>query len=318
MRLLVITLLLAACGSTAESGTLGLPTPLPSRSASAPPSRTPPLTPPPPSASPSTTPTPPLTPSATPPPTPTRTQLPTPTTPPTATPPPTPDLVRPFVVSASATQLTLTVIFSEPMNSQLACGAIGPPSGPLGTIDNQRSGEAASPYHSADRALDETLQSATRATIGADCASITFLYTLAAPAGTFTITVSSVQDRAGNTIDTTRNAAQVTIRDEGPPVATRADAFGDNIYVTFTEPMLQIGEGSGVTMAGNYQLDGAAAPITQISCNDAGCRGVRLLLRAGTIVPGRTYSLRIANVVDRSGRAITPDPTTISLVGRPL
>lgn len=209
------------------------------------------------------------------------------------------------------------MIFSEPMKSQLACGTSGVASGPSGTIDSQRSGEATSPYHSADRALDETLQSATRATIGSDCASITFLYGLAAPAGTFTISVSSVQDLAGNSIDTTRNTAQVTIRDEGPPVVTGADAFGDNIYVTFTEPMLQIGEGGGVTMAGNYRLDGAPAPITQITCNDAGCRSVRLWLRAGTILVGRTYSLRIASVVDRAGIAIRPDPTTISFVGRP-
>ena len=295
MRLLLIVLLLVACDRPGQSGTLGLPTPVPTPSRPAGASGAP----------------------ATATPTPTRTQLATATPQPTATPPATPDLARPFVVSAAATQRTLTVIFSEPMRSQLACGASGVVNGPLGAIDNLRSGESASPYHSADRALDETLQSATGAAIGSDCASVTFFYGLAAPAGTFTITVSNVQDKAGNSIDTARDAAQVTIRDDGPPAALGADAIGDTIVVTFTEPMLQIGEGSGVTMAGNYRLDGAPAPIAQITCTDAGCRVVRLSLRAGTILPGRTYALRIASVVDRSGRAITPDPTTISLVGRP-
>jgi len=308
MRLLLIAVLLVACDRPDQSGTLGLPTPVPTASRTALP--TPPLTPPA-SGSPSRTPTAlPSSASSSPTPTPTRTGV------PSATPPATPDTTRPYVVSASATQETLTVIFSEPMKSQLACGASGVASGPPGTIDNQRSGEATSSYHSADRALDETLQSATRATIGADCASITFLYGLSAPAGTFTVGVSSVQDLAGNSIDTARNTAQVTIRDEGPPVATGADAFGDSIYVTFTEPMLQIGEGSGVTMAGNYQLNGVPAPITQITCNDAGCRSVRLWLRSGTIAIGQTYTLRIANVVDRAGIAIRPDPTSLSFVGR--
>ncbi len=291
-----------ACDTPGQSGTLGLPTPVPTRSAG---------------ASAPATPSPRLTPSATATPTPTRTQLATPTSPPTATPSPTPDLARPYVVSASATQRTLTVIFSEPMRARLACGSSGVTSGPLGSIDNQRSGESGSPYHSADRALDETLRSATAASVGADCSSITFFYGLAGPAGTFTITVNSVQDLAGNSIDTARSAAQVTILDDGPPSVLGADASGDSILVTFSEPMLQIGEGSGVTMAGNYRLDGVPAPIAQITCNDAGCRGVRLGLRAGTIVAGRTYALRIANVVDRAGRAITPDPTTISLLARP-
>ncbi len=212
----------------------------------------------------------------------------------------------------SATQQTLTVVFSEPMRSRLACGATGAATGPFGTIDNQ----ATSPYHSADRALDETLQTATQATIGSDCASVTLVFGISAAAGTFAVTVSSVQDLSGNTIDATRNAGQVTIRDEGPPIVLRADASGDSISVTFSEPMLQVGEGSGVTLSGNYRLDGNPAPITNITCTDGGCRGVRLSLTPGSIVPGRTYTLRVANVVDRAGVALRPDPTSVSVLAR--
>jgi hypothetical protein len=306
-RFLAILLLLCACDTGDRSGTLGLPTSVPtaSRSAGATPtatgrpSATAPSTTPPPSPSPSGSA------SASPSGAPTQTQAGTPTANPN-------DVTAPYVVSMSATQQTLTVVFSEPMRSRLTCGATGAATGPFGTIDNQ----ATSPYHSADRALDETLQTATQATIGSDCSSATLVFGISAAAGTFAVTVASVQDLSGNTIDPTRNAGQVTIRDEGPPIVLRAVASGDSISVTFSEPMLQIGEGSGVTMFGNYRLDGNPAPITNITCTDGGCRGVRLSLTPGSIVPGRTYSLRVANVVDRSGVALRPDPTTLSIVGR--
>jgi hypothetical protein len=200
------------------------------------------------------------------------------------------------------------------MRSQIACGESGVASAVAGTID-QRSG-AATGYHSTDRVFDETLASATTARIGADCASVTFVYALAAPAGTFTITVSGVQDVAGNAIDPARASVAVTIRDEGRPAAVAAEASGDAITVTFTEPMLLIGEGGGVTMYGNYRLDGNPLPIAQIPCVDAGCRRVRIELIPGTLTPGRSYSLRIANVVDRIGLALQPDPTTLSFVAR--
>jgi hypothetical protein len=43
---------------------------------------------------------------------------------------------------------------------------------------------------------------------------------------------------------------------------------------------------------------------------------VRIALRTGSLVPGRAYSLRIANVVDRAGRNISPDPITLSFTSR--
>ncbi len=206
------------------------------------------------------------------------------------------------------------MFFSEPMQTGLACGETGVASGPAGAIDQR--GDATSGYHSTDRALDETLRSATSATIGVDCASVTFVYSLAAPAGTFAVTVTSVRDVAGNPIDPAGATATVAIRDEGRPFALGADGIGDSIFVTFTEPMLQIGEGSGVTMSGNYRLDGNALASAQITCNDAGCRTIRIALPSGALTLGRSYSLRIANVVDRSGFALQPDPTTLGFVAR--
>jgi hypothetical protein len=189
------------------------------------------------------------------------------------------------------------------------------PTGPTGTIDALLVG-AGAPYGSPDRAFDEAIRSATRATLSADCGAVTFLFERLAPAGTFTLNVSSVRDLAGNTIDPARASTSVAIRDEGRPQALSAQSSGDFITVTFSEPMLEIGEGGGVRMFGNYQLDGAAVPATAITCNDAGCRGVRIALRAGTLVLGRSYSLRVANAVDRAGMSITPDPTTLTFVAR--
>jgi len=46
----------------------------------------------------------------------------------------------------------------------------------------------------------------------------------------------------------------------GPPRVSSVVAVGDSLTVTFNRPMLQIGEGSGVEMSGNYQLDSRALP----------------------------------------------------------
>src|SRR5438093_444976 len=79
--------------------------------------------------------------------------------------------------------------------------------------------------------------------------------TIAAAGGTYTVRADFVADRSGTLIDPNANSATVTITDDGPPRLARVDAIGDNLYVRFSEPMLQIGEGSGVTMTGNYVLD---------------------------------------------------------------
>jgi hypothetical protein len=206
-------------------------------------------------------------------------------------------------------------MFSQPMQSKNSCGTSGTPTGPAGTIDALLVG-AGAPYGSPDRAFDESIRSATRATISSDCATVTFLFERLAPAGTFTVTASAVQDRAGNTIDPARATTSVAIRDEGRPQVLGAQSSGDFITVTFSEPMLEIGEGGGVRMSGNYQLDGSALPATSITCNDAGCRGVRIALRPGSLVLGRSYALRVANTVDRAGMSVTPDPSTISFTAR--
>jgi hypothetical protein len=108
--------------------------------------------------------------------------------------------------------------------------------------------------------------------------------------------------------------AGLAIADEGRPAIADVSSRGDVLTVTYTEPMMQIGEGGGAAMLTNYRLDGNTPAATEIACVDAGCRTVRLTLRPGTLARGRSYELRIANVVDRSGRNITPDPTTRSFV----
>jgi hypothetical protein len=89
-------------------------------------------------------------------------------------------------------------------------------------------------------------------------------------------------------------------------------AVGDSITVTFSRPMLQIGEGSGVEMSGNYQLDSGALPQgVKIACHTRDCFDVGIALPVGTLAPGTTHTLRIANVVAQSGPGIAPDPTTV-------
>ncbi|HET7704439.1 MAG TPA: hypothetical protein VFK35_13655, partial [Candidatus Limnocylindrales bacterium] len=145
-----------------------------------------------------------------------------------------------------------------------------------------------------------------------DCAAVTFQLSAAAAAGTFTIAISGVQDRDGDVI-AAGTTARVTIADEGRPRVLRAESSGDAITIAFSEPM-HIGGAQGTVTAANYRLDGNTPAVVAISCVDAGCRAVRLALRPGTLVTGRTYELRIANLVDRAGRSVTPDPTIRTFV----
>src|SRR2546425_7975785 len=82
----------------------------------------------------------------------------------------------------------------------------------------------------------------------------------------------------------------------GRPRVTRVTGVGDTITVTFSRAMLQIGEGSGFEMAGNYLLDGRALPLaTNLGCLTRECLIVGIELPEGTLVPG-----------------IEPDPTTVA------
>ena len=201
------------------------------------------------------------------------------------------------------------------MKSKNSCGTSGTATGPSGTIDAPSVGPNA-PYGSPDRTFDETLRSAIQATISGDCTTVTFLYERLAAAGTFTVNVNTMQDLTGSTIDPARASVSVTIRDEGRPQVVGVASSGDDITVTFSEPMMEIGEGGGVTMLTNYRLDGNTPRPTSLSCNDVGCRSVRMTLPPGSLVPGSTHQLRIANTVDRLGLNITPDPTTLTFVAR--
>lgn len=108
-------------------------------------------------------------------------------------------------------------------------------------------------------------------------------------------------------------SATPTAAPSGRPRVTSVVAVGDTITVTFDRPMLQIGEGSGVEMSGNYQLDSRALPPgAKIACQTRDCFNVGIALAAGTLAPGSVHTLRIANVVANSGPAIGPDPTTLS------
>ena len=110
------------------------------------------------------------------------------------------------------------------------------------------------------------------------------------------------------TISATPSAAS-----SGPPRLSSIVAVSDTITVTFNRPMLQIGEGSGVEMSGNYQLDARPLPAaTRISCQTRECLVVAIELPAGTLVAGTPHALRVANVVAQSGPAIQPDPTTVT------
>jgi hypothetical protein len=99
----------------------------------------------------------------------------------------------------------------------------------------------------------------------------------------------------------------------GPPRVDSVIAAGDSITVSFSRPMLQMGEASGVEMGGNYQLDARALPPgAKITCHTRDCFEVGIALPAGTLALGTTHTLRIANVVALGGPDISPDPTTMT------
>jgi hypothetical protein len=285
--LLALTLFVVACDSPAPSGQLGLPTDRSTRAPTAAPRTTAPG-----SASASASPSGSASAGA------------SASASPTASPPPA------KLDSAQATQFQLTVRYTAPMRSAIACGAVGQPSQLDGAIDR------VSRYTTSDPAFDESLRSTMSATIAPDCRSVTFVFAIAAPPGGHIVTPSGMLDRQSVPMEAQPAAVTATIADEGRPRVAAASSSGDRITVSFSEPMLEIGEGSGVVMAGNYRLDGAAFAKTSITCADRGCRTVVIVAAPGTLVVGRSYQLGIANVVDRAGLAITPDPTTITFVAK--
>jgi hypothetical protein len=196
------------------------------------------------------------------------------------------------------------------MRTQVACGAVGQPSRLDGAIDR------ADKYTTSDPAFDEAIRSAISATIAPDCRSVTFVFAIAAPPGGHIITPSGMLDRQGAPIEAQPVAVTATIADEGRPRVASVSSSGDRITISFSEPMLEIGEGSGAVMAANYRLGGAAFAKSSITCTDRGCRTVVIVAAPGTLAVGQSYQLGIANVVDRAGLAITPDPTTVSFVAR--
>ena len=111
------------------------------------------------------------------------------------------------------------------------------------------------------------------------------------------------------------NAGRVVIGDQDRPQVLSAASSGTRVTIAFSEPMLEVGEGGGVTQMGNYRVDGADPLASDLACADRGCRTVIMTMRSA-LVAGRSYTLRVANAVDRAGRNITPDPTTLTFTAR--
>ena len=285
-----------ACSDTAPPGTLGLPS---TRASSAPPT-----------ASPRTSATVDASSGASGSPTASASVSPSASGSPSPSPTRTAPAVRAGVLSIEATQLFLSVRYSAAMRTAIACGSSGLPTRTDGAVDN------VSKYLSNDRALDESIQSATRAIITSDCTTVTFVFGVPGPAGTFTIGANGMIDRDGFAMDEARNAGRAVIGDQDRPQVAAISSSGNRMTIEFSEPMMERGEGGGVTQIGNYRIDGAAPPDLTLVCADAGCRSVIMTMRPGTLVTGRSYTLRIANAVDRAGRNISPDPTTITFTAR--
>jgi hypothetical protein len=288
----------AACSDAAPSGTLGLPS---SRSSTAAPTATPRAG----TTAPGTTSSSPSASAA-------ASGSASPSASASASPSPsrTPPAAPAVVVNVNATQLFLAVQFSAPMRTAIACGSSGPPSRTDGAIDY------VSKYLSNDRALDESLQSATRAIITSDCTTVTFVFGVPAPSGSFTVGVSGALDRDGNAMNGSGNAGRVVIGDQDRPQVLSASSSGTRITIAFSEPMMELGEGGGVTQLANYRIDGSQPSASELTCADFGCRSVWLTMRPGALVAGRVYTLRVANAVDRAGRNIAPDPATITFTAR--
>jgi hypothetical protein len=289
--LVALTALVIACDSPAPSGQLGLPTQRPTPAPTAPPRTNPPA-----SGTASSTPS--GSPSAS------ASATASVSASPTASPAPA------KLDSAQGTQFQLTVRYTAPMRSAIACGAVGQPSQLEGAIDR------VSRYATSDPALDEALRSTMSATITPDCRSVTFVFAIAAPPGGHIVTPSGMLDRQSAPMEAQPAAVTATIADEGRPRVAAVSSSGDRITVSFSEPMLEIGEGSGVVIAGNYRLNGTAFAKSSVTCADRGCRSVVIVAAPGTLVVGRSYQFNVANVVDRAGLAITPDPTTITFIAR--
>lgn len=126
----------------------------------------------------------------------------------------------PHVVSISATQYELTVVFDRPMLHAGDCGMDAWAFTTPGTIEHVRGalGFPAPPgsYTSSSPAYAAFLTAfVSQAKVAPDCATVTFGSGWGGPIGTFDVTVAGVLDLDGNPVEP--RTATVTIADEGPP-----------------------------------------------------------------------------------------------------
>lgn len=203
----------------------------------------------------------------------------------------------PRVVTTSATETSLTVVYSRPMKHLLGCGTKGLAAGYPGTIDGLESNITSRYYASADPDFDEMLGALWEAKLNGDCTAVTFSFVHGIGPGSYPLQIVRVQDVAGNPLDPDPTVVTVTVVESGPPLMTLVQAHGAEIRINFSEAIAS----HLATDAARYRVDRSSLPAgSSATCVVRTCAVVVLRLPA---VPQRIPGeVTVVGLHDLGGR----------------
>lgn len=236
----------------------------------------------------------------------------------------TADTSAPSVSSVSGSQTAtntgqLVITFSEAMKHVLACGATGAPQTGTGpNIDSKGNYTVTSGLDAA--AMQTALQASTTATLSANCRSVTLVLTGSFSAGPYTMSITSAQDAAGNTVPTTTTSFTYTDT-IAPTLSSVSGVSATSLTANYSKRMVGgTSPGNSAGNPSNYQVNnngygnlcqtGGTAAITAsadlksftVTCTGANGRW--------TTTGGNT--LTVKDVADYNGNVISPNPTSVA------
>ncbi len=121
----------------------------------------------------------------------------------------------------------------------------------------------------------------------------------------YTVTVSNVQDGAGNPIGTARTAT-FTVTDSGVPTATAVQSGAAMVTVTYSKAMSTATTGALAT----YKLD--SVPCTSL-CSGVTTTSTGAVITFTTAPTVGSHVLDITGATDWAGALIAPNPTSITI-----
>src|SRR5207245_624038 len=123
----------------------------------------------------------------------------------------------------------------------------------------------------------------------------------------YTVTVTGVQDAAGNTVGAT-NTGTFTVTDSGAPSASVAVTGSAQVTVTYSKPMNVATSGTGIGATTNYALDSGSCACTIVVTPVTAV--VNFTSAPSTSV---SHVFDVIGVKDAGGTTISPSTTSTTV-----